>query len=128
MSLPTIVIVPTRPTWPDFVEREPRLADLRIAAERIRPAADGSFCANRAWYGGNGHLGLKPRLICLVGWGAQSRDPLLRSCDAYDVVTSTLYDLLPDCRGCGCVDWGAAITPRSSSQEVVDGSTHEVHR
>ncbi len=108
MSLPTTVIVPTRPTWQDLVEREPRLAELRIAAERVRPPADASFCANAAWYGYGGQIGLKPRLLRLVGWGAQSHDPVLRSCDAYDLVTEVLYALLPDCRGCGCVDWGAA--------------------
>ncbi len=108
MSTPMIVIATDCPTWQDLVEREPRLADLRIAAERIRPAADAPFCANEHWYGYGGHLGLKPRLIRLVGWGAQSHDPVLRSCDAYDLAYETLYDLLPDCRGCGCVDWSAA--------------------
>ncbi len=107
MSTPMIVVVTNRPTWDDLVAREPRLADLRIAAERVR-AVDTSFCANAVWYGYGGHLGLKPRLVRLVGWGAQSRDPVLRSCDAYDLVYQTLYDLLPDCRGCGCVDWSAA--------------------
>ncbi len=108
MSMPTIVIATDCLTWQDLVEREPRLADLRIVAERVRDAGDGSFCANASWYGYGGQLGLKPRLLRLVGWGAQSRDPVLRSCDAYDVAYQTLYDLLPDCRGCGCVDWSAA--------------------
>ncbi len=106
MSLPTIVT--NRPTWQDLVAREPRLAELRVAAERIRPTANASFCANAAWYGYAGQFGLKPRLLRLVGWGAQNQDPVLRSSDAYDVAYQTLYDLLPDCRGCGCVDWSAA--------------------
>ncbi len=108
MSMPTIVIATNRLTWPDLVEREPRLADLRVAAERVRDAGDGSFCANAAWYGYGGHLGLKPRLVRLVGWGSNHPDPALRTSAAYDVVYQTLYDLLPDCRGCGCVDWSAA--------------------
>ncbi len=107
MSTPMIVIATEHPTWEDLVAREPRLADLRVAAERVRDV-DASFCANAVWYGYGGHLGLKPRLLRLVGWGAQNRDPVLRSCDAYDVAYQTLYDLLPDCRGCGCVDWSAA--------------------
>ncbi len=106
MSTPTIAVVTNRLTWQDLVAREPRLADLRIAAERARPTADASFCANAVWYGYGGHLGLKPRLVRLVGWGAQSHDPVLRSCDAYDLVYQTLYDLLPDCQDCGCaVEW-----------------------
>ncbi|MDP9471721.1 MAG: hypothetical protein M3Q71_13835 [Chloroflexota bacterium] len=108
MSMPMIVTATDLPTWEDLVEREPRLADLRVAAERIRPTADASFCANAVWYGYGGHLGLKPRLIRLVGWGAQIHDPVLRSSDAYDVAYQTLYHLLPDCRGCSCVDWSAA--------------------
>ncbi|MDP9472214.1 MAG: hypothetical protein M3Q71_16370 [Chloroflexota bacterium] len=105
MSLPTIVIVTDLPTWDDLAAREPRLADLRIAAERIRDV-DARFCANAAWYGYAGQLGLKPRLLRLVGWGAQNQDPVLRSSDAYDVAYQTLYALLPDCRGCGCaVEW-----------------------
>ncbi len=108
MSMPMIVIATDLPTWEELVAREPRLAELRIAAERIRPTANASFCANAAWYGYAGQLGLKPRLLCLVGWGAQNQDPVLRSCDAYDVAYQTLYALLPDCRGCGCVDWSAA--------------------
>ncbi len=96
-----------RPTWEDLVVREPRLADLRAVAERVRDG-DASFCANAAWYGYGGCLGLKSHLLRLVGWGTQSGDPVLRSCDAYDVAAQTLYDLLPDCRGCVCVDWSAA--------------------
>ncbi|MDP9472344.1 MAG: hypothetical protein M3Q71_17025 [Chloroflexota bacterium] len=104
----TMTTTPSVLTWDDLVAREPRLADLRVAAERIRPTANASFCANAAWYGYGGHLGLKPRLVRLVGWGSNHPDPALRTSAAYDVVYQTLYDLLPDCRGCGCVDWSAA--------------------
>ncbi len=51
MNTPITMIATEPPAWQDLVEREPRLADLRIAAERARPTADASFCANAAWYG-----------------------------------------------------------------------------
>ncbi len=98
----------SRPTWEDLAVREPRLVALRADVERVRVGIDETFCANAAWYGYGGRLGLKPRLVRLVGWGAQSRDPVLRSCEAYDVAYETLYELLPDCRNCGCVNWSAA--------------------
>ncbi len=104
----TMTTTPSVLTWDDLAAREPRLAALRQAVERESAHGRLHYCANAAWYGYGGHLGLKPRLLRLVGWGAQSHDPVLRSSDAYDVAYQTLYDLLPDCRGCGCVDWSAA--------------------
>ncbi len=92
----------TVPTWDDLVRLEPRLAGLRAEIERITARDGQRFCANEHWYGYNGEPGIKRKLVRLVGFRAQSPDPVIRSMAAYDVAYQTLYALLPDCWGCDC--------------------------
>jgi hypothetical protein len=91
-----------------LAEREPRLWHLQAMAERI--VDDGSmpyFCANAAFYGYGGYLGIKPLLSSVVGWGRPrtdgERDPRLGTSRGYDVVYAELYRMLPSCRNCGCI-------------------------
>jgi hypothetical protein len=57
------------------------------------------------WYGYNGHRGIKPLLVQIVGWDrrVKSDDPLLHSSRAYRVAYRTLYSLLPNCNGRGWI-------------------------
>lgn len=52
-----------------LVEREPRLADLRLEVEAVRDSGEGRFCANKLWYG---HF--KLRMMKLVGDLAERED------------------------------------------------------
>lgn len=95
----------TKEKWDDLVRREPRLADLLNEARAVTSRGDPHFCANAVWFGypGSGYPGLKPRLVELVGWEAESGDPVLHTEVAYDVAYHTVYDALPTCRRCGCL-------------------------
>ncbi len=102
----TMTTTPSVLTWDDLAAREPRLAALRQAVERVSAHGRPHYCANAVWYGYGGGVGFRSRVTQLVGWGSNHPDPALRSSVAYDVVYQTLYDLLPDCRDCGCaVEW-----------------------
>jgi hypothetical protein len=99
----------TRLDWATLVNLEPRLADLLRAAQNVEDDGKSSyFCGNAVWFGYNGHLGLKPRLVGLVGFdrrGVLACDDLrLYDSPAYDVAYSKVYSALPPCRGeCGCM-------------------------
>ena len=100
-------------TWDQLVEREPRLQQLReaIAAVRDDPA-EPYCCANEYWFFSHRGPGFVEQLAALVGWHRRPFDPLLGTSDAYDLAYRTLYDLLPDCRGCVCPDaraWRARL-------------------
>lgn len=101
-------------TWGWLARRLPALARLRAEARAIRD--DGTaptFCANDIWYDD-----FKPRLSSLVGWGAESDDPLLQSSTAYDIAYDLIYDELPPCRNCGCLDLDAFVTKWREMREV----------
>lgn len=85
-------------TWEDLVKREPRLGALLREARAVTPPREPNWDVDRVWY-----MQLKPRLLELVGWFAKSDDPVLHTCDAYDVAYHRIYDALPDCRACGCM-------------------------
>jgi len=106
-------------TWDELVEAEPKLAELeteilaiaeldRLARESGQAVRAGSavliapdcFCANSTFFGDAGWEGFDRRLDRLVGWDA--RNKALRTVEAYDTAFWHLYDLLPDCRNCGC--------------------------
>lgn len=100
----------TKPiTWQQLIELEPRLRDLLDTAKAIRDdSEEPHFCANKLWYGSreNGHRepGLKDELLELVGMCSANKDhPVLGSSRAYDVAYLTIYDVLPECRGCSCL-------------------------
>ncbi len=90
-------------TWANLKQAEP---GLWILEREIRDVADKDgipyFCANEIWYGyEDPKQGFKERLCRLVGWEAHS--PRLRTTGAYDLAYDYLYELLPDCRDCGCL-------------------------
>lgn len=89
---------------------EPSLGKLFDEARSHDSDGDPRFCANAAWYGYNGHDGLKPRLLRLVGFErAEGRHPVLSTPEAYDEAYDAIYGALPDCRECGgCWDRGPA--------------------
>lgn len=109
-------------SWDDLVQREPRLQTLLDRVERIRADADPRrpFCANFHWYGYDDGNGIVRRLCELVGWGRQPSDALATR-EAYDIAYRTLYDQLPDCRSCGCIDLS---TIRASASRAGVSSTN----
>lgn len=108
-----------RPRFEDLATRESRLLELRrvaeIAGSQQRRDDDG-FCANAVWYGyprkgsSYGEGSIRGQIIALVGRHSQHADPLMHTSAAYEVVSDTLWDLLPNCdhedRSCG---WGASV-------------------
>lgn len=101
MTAPTTVSAAL--TWEDLLSLEPRLAFLQVEAMAETNHDKPDYCANAVWGGYQGHLGLKPRLVRLVGWHAESQDPALRSSAAYDIAYHQVYDALPGCRKCACL-------------------------
>ena len=122
-----------RPTWRQLVEREPLLEELRAQAEAVTDSgADPWFCANGVWYRefkpvlvrlvgwsrGRTDADLTDRLtdrpgrlmtmdevraVAATEIRVLPPDELLDSSAAYDVAYQTIYDWLPDCRGCSCL-------------------------
>lgn len=94
-----------------YALREPRLIPILVEAATTidDPTSDG-FCANDTFFGyHNPRNSMKRRLSRLVGWDAESNDPVLCSSAAYDAVYERIYEALPDCRNCGCasISWVA---------------------
>lgn len=90
-------------SWDGLVDADYRLGVLLDLIEDLKPG-DGHFCANEAWYGTTDpDAGIRARMDALVGWNREESTPdLLQSREAYDLAYDTLYDALPNCRGCGC--------------------------
>jgi hypothetical protein len=86
----------------ELAREEPRLAALAHDIRAVKDTGGRWFCAADHWY-----HDFKPRLMRLVGWGAEQ--PELRSCEAYDTAYDFLFDLLPDCRECHCIQFERAI-------------------
>jgi hypothetical protein len=87
-----------RPSWSELCRLEPRLRTLAAEIRAVRDDPDSThYCANADWYARGG---FKDRLCELVGWSVDH--PVLGSTEAYDAAYEKLYDLLPDCRDCGC--------------------------
>lgn len=86
-------------------ELEPQLLVLRDEAASYREEKrDDEFCANAVWHGYYGEVGIKPRLVELVGWGRMDGAEELRTQDAYDAAYSCIYEQLPSCGPrCGCL-------------------------
>ena len=102
-------------TWELLIELEPRLLDLYQEARSVRDDRSKPwFCANAVWYGHHGFEGLRPRLVDLVGYRRRDdgSDPRLATSLAYDIAYRTIYNVLPDCRNCSCVDVAAIIEAR----------------
>jgi hypothetical protein len=106
----------TVPTFEELCELEPRLLDLYREVSAVKDDGGPSFCANAVWDEWHPeweHDSLKGRLFRLVGFAAESPDPILRSWQAERVAHDKIYDALPDCRNCACVAlWETEIAPR----------------
>lgn len=85
-------------TWREIARIEPRLGELLKEIRAERDSGGPAYCANEVWY-----TRYKPRLVDLVGWGADSDNELMRTSAAYDLAYSKLYDVLPPCRNCWCL-------------------------
>jgi hypothetical protein len=70
---------------------EPRLSDLLHDARLGENKPD--YCADDYWY-----KQIKPRLVKLVGWYADSDNEILSTSEAYDMTYQFFYSALPDCR------------------------------
>jgi hypothetical protein len=71
---------------------------LNILLRRARNHAGN--CANAAWYGPEG---LRAEMSRVIGHGRTHGPSELKTPQAYDVAYKTLYEALPDCKGCGCL-------------------------
>lgn len=76
-----------RPTWPEIVQREPRLQAVEALARRAGTGSDDY----RAWY-----REVKPRLERLVGHLADDQVPPLQTSAAYDVAYHHLLRVYED--------------------------------
>ena len=91
------------PTLDGLGTLDARLADLLNLARSHHKLRRRRFCANRIYV-----WELKPRLEDLAGCTRRGGPDLLRTEAAYDVARETVYDALPDCRGCRCIPHGGA--------------------
>jgi hypothetical protein len=88
--------------WEDMVKVEPALTRLLkevVAADHHDTRV---FCGVTAWHGSGGRPGFKMRMYHTVGFG--SSNVQLRTREAYEVALEKLYNALPPCRGCACVE------------------------
>jgi hypothetical protein len=88
--------------WEDMVKIEPALARLLKDVEAADRHGIRAFCGVTAWHGSGGRLGLKMRMYQLAGFGSSNAG--LRTREAYEVALEKLYNALPPCRGCACVE------------------------
>jgi len=90
------------PEFQKLCDLEPELLELFEDACSFKSKPD--FCANRVWYGKwDGFIGLKYRLVELVGYLSQHPDKRLHTSKAYDIAYRACYYALPDCRHDSCV-------------------------
>lgn len=91
-------------TFDDLVIIEPYLQWLMDEAIHYKKQSKRKrhVCANQRWYGYAEFegIGLKNKLVKLVGWSA--RNILLKNNYCYDLAYHAIYDALPYCRNCGC--------------------------
>jgi hypothetical protein len=77
----------------------PTLRMFVAEAQDFQSSADPNFCANDAWYGhGRRQASLRDRVVTVADKAARRFGQR-----AYDVVYGGVYDLLPNCRNCGCL-------------------------
>jgi hypothetical protein len=90
-------------TFKELVELEPRLGELlkQIKAEGI--VTTYRECWLQRWYGvGGDRQGYKQKMMKLVGWTREDRNPKLINSEAYDIAYRTLSEALPACETCRC--------------------------
>jgi hypothetical protein len=96
-------------TWELLCELEPRLLSLYNKAQAICSLPlRRAFCANRTW-----NRDFRHDLDDLVGFHVgPDADSRLRTFAAHNIARTKIYNALPDCRNCSCVDVGAIIEAR----------------
>jgi hypothetical protein len=93
----------SKPTWKELTRIEPRLLALYRAARKIREERwreenrQLPFCLMDTYY-----QEIKPKLLRLVGFYAQSKNPRIRTSEAFDVAFKKVHYALPVCDGCEC--------------------------
>ena len=80
-----------RLTIGELLDLEPRLSDLLHDALQGEDKPD--YCADEYWY-----REIKPRLLKIVGWYAETDNEILKSSESYDISYQFIYSALPDCR------------------------------
>lgn len=96
-------VTTTKYSFEDYAQMDPRIDELArdvAAADKGGPR----FCMDEAWYGRESGQGFKARMLALAGYEREGHNPTpLATSNAYHVVLQRLYyELMPDCRGCGC--------------------------
>ncbi|MCL4562110.1 MAG: hypothetical protein M1281_16055 [Chloroflexi bacterium] len=82
-------------TWTQLVGLEPRLGQLLLDCRFADRGNPDGFDAELAWDGSPDVPGMKERLENLVGGGANSEDPTIRSHQAYDLASAECRQALP---------------------------------
>jgi len=85
-------------TFGKLARLQPDLLQILNDALKIDSSDDPHFCAETIFY-----RQFKPRLKEFVGFNASTKNELLLSSRAYEIVLQTIHDALPDCRDCGCL-------------------------
>lgn len=85
-------------TYAELIRAEGALLELHANAAAIYDdGRNSAFCANTFWY-----RQFKPQLTSLVGWDSRLDDKAFHTSEAYSAAYQTIYNALPDCRGCMC--------------------------
>lgn len=117
MSVP--IVDAKRLLWKRLIELEPRLEQVYAAAASIKDNRGAPyFCANEAWsvwlnrgsvwarWPNKHGITLKQWPSMLVGWDRYDNDPVLSTSKSYECAYQTVYEALPACCNCGCVQVG----------------------
>ncbi len=84
-------------TLEELIELQPALQGL-VDATKLVDDSSPNFCANDLWISQ-----FKPYLVRMVGWLAEDDRPIIKTNAAYEVAYEAIYDLMPDCKDCGCM-------------------------
>jgi hypothetical protein len=91
------------PTWDKLIEIEPRLEEL---LEIVRAVEDDEslphFCAREAWNDRSEGPSLRDKTLKLVGWQAERDNLIIRSSEAFELMSRKIREELPECRQCRC--------------------------
>jgi hypothetical protein len=91
-------------------EIHPRITGLIQAASAIKDSnKEPSFCRNKIWLGNVhvGDIGYRGKVQSLVGYLAfnvNNEQKFLKSQRAYELVANAIYESLPKCRNCSCLE------------------------
>jgi hypothetical protein len=106
-------------TFDQLSALEPKIQSLRDRVANIKDDNRSPyFCANEHWYGYGGKESIREEVYALVGDHVvddPNLDQRLATSEAYDTVYRTLYDMLPDCRNCCCLNLPAIKRERGIS-------------